>query len=421
MVNRVFMIAYHYPPVRVSSGLQRTLVFSRELSKYGWQPQVLTVHPRAYIAISNDQLTDIPNDVLVKRAFALDASRHLSFKGKYPSLLALPDRWSSWWFGGVWSGLQLIRKNSTKVIWSTYPIATAHLIGLTLQRLTGLPWVADFRDSMTDTEYPQPGLRRKIYLWIEKKTVETCTSAVFTTPSTLEMYRNRYPDVSGDKWLLMPNGYNEEIFEEIESDERFCRKQLELKEKQCRPLVFVHSGVIYPDERDPMPFFEALALLKKQNLIAASDLKIILRATGHDDVFRPLLANLNISDIVQLEAGIAYRDALKEMLLADGLIIFQAANCNHQVPAKIYEYFRAQKPIIAFTDTNGDTASLLSNLGFSDIAPLDNVELIQDVLIGFIKKIKVGSAVIAKPEAVIKHSRQTTVIDLAACFNSANI
>ncbi|WP_276678948.1 hypothetical protein [Nitrosomonas europaea] len=40
------------------------------------------------------------------------------------------------------------------MIWSTYPIATAHLIGLTLQRLTGIPWMADFRDPMVQPDYP---------------------------------------------------------------------------------------------------------------------------------------------------------------------------------------------------------------------------------------------------------------------------
>jgi len=95
-MKRVLMIAYHYPPLRGSSGIQRTLAFSRYLREYGWQAIVLTAHPRAYPETGEDQLGDVPVDVPVYRAFALDASRHLSVRGAYPKLIALPDRWSSW-------------------------------------------------------------------------------------------------------------------------------------------------------------------------------------------------------------------------------------------------------------------------------------------------------------------------------------
>ena len=37
----------------------------------------------------------------------------------------------------------------------TYPIATAHLIGAELQRRSGLPWIADFRDPMAQPNYPR--------------------------------------------------------------------------------------------------------------------------------------------------------------------------------------------------------------------------------------------------------------------------
>ncbi len=191
MVNKVLMIAYHYPPMRGSSGIQRTLKFSQYLSGYGWQPTVLSANPRAYANPGNDQMGDIPADVEVTRAFALDTSRHLSFRGSYPGFLALPDRWISWWFGAVPAGLGLIRRVRPKVIWSTYPIATAHVIALTLHRLTGIAWVADMRDPMTDDFYPHNPLTRRVFRWIEKQTVLHCARAVCTTRGAIQTYRKR--------------------------------------------------------------------------------------------------------------------------------------------------------------------------------------------------------------------------------------
>src|SRR5215510_13823207 len=98
-MNKILMIAFHYPPLRGSSGIQRTLKFSRYLPDYGWQPIILTAKPQAYPQVGEDQLHEIPESVPVIRAFALDTARHLSFRGYYLRRMALPDRWVSWWLG----------------------------------------------------------------------------------------------------------------------------------------------------------------------------------------------------------------------------------------------------------------------------------------------------------------------------------
>ena len=87
------MLAFHYPPCVGSSGVHRTLKFSRYLPEFDWQPIVLTVNSRAYENIGNDQMREIPQDVIVKRAFALNTAKHLSMWGRYLRLLALPDQW----------------------------------------------------------------------------------------------------------------------------------------------------------------------------------------------------------------------------------------------------------------------------------------------------------------------------------------
>lgn len=153
MGKRVLLIAYHFPPIRISSGIQRTLKFATYLQAFGWKPTVLTVHPRAYETVSDDQLSEVPGDIVVQRAFAMDTARHLAVRGRYMGSLALPDRWISWLPAAVWDGLRLIREQRPAVIWSTFPIATAHLIGGVLHWATGLPWIADFRDSMTEDDY----------------------------------------------------------------------------------------------------------------------------------------------------------------------------------------------------------------------------------------------------------------------------
>ncbi len=398
------MIAFHYPPVWVSSGIQRTLKFSRYLLNYGWKAQILTVNPKAYEQVSDGQMNEIPHEVIVKRAFALDTSRHLAYKGRYLGWMALPDRWVSWCFGGLISGLAMVLKYKPKVIWSTYPIATAHLIGLVLHRLTGLPWVADFRDSMTEEDYPTNPQQKKIYQWIEWQTVRHCTRAVFTTPGAIKLYAARYPEIPESKWALIPNGFDEENFVQAEQSEAY---QVAVKNKNPGHIVLVHSGVLYPSERDPRQFFQALAKLLKTGFIKPGELKIVLRATGHDDLHRSLIQQNEVQDLVFLEPGIAYEEALAEMLVADGLLVFQAANCNHQIPAKIYEYLRAKRPIFALTDPKGDTADVLIQARIPYIAPLDDKDAIVKGLSVFLEALRSNKAIIADMASIKIHSRES--------------
>ncbi len=411
-MNKVMLIAYHFPPVRVSSGLQRTLSFARDLTPHGWRPMVLSIHPRAYVATSDGQLADIPEEVDVVRAQGWDTARHLSVWGRYWGLLALPDRWVSWWFGGVFAGLRMIFKHKPKVIFSTYPIATAHLIALTLHRLTGIPWIADFRDSMTEDHYPREPRRRRVFRWIEGKTLRHCSKAIFTTPSALKMYQQRYPDLDASTWVLIPNGYNEDIFKEID---RGAATRPEPEKSQLggidssstpRRYTLLHSGVLYPAERDPNPFFRALAALKSKGIIDAKRINIILRATGHDALYRPILKQLAIEDLVTLADGVDYRSALSEMFEVDALLVFQSAGCNHQIPAKIYEYFRSAKPIFSLTDKAGDTASVLRDVGIEDIVPLDDQTSIEKGLRVFLDKLQAGDAAVADTEITRRYSRQ---------------
>lgn len=409
--NRLLAIAYHFPPCKVSSGIQRTLKFVSYLRPAGWEATVLTASPRAYEALSDEQMGEVPEGMRVVRAWALDTRRHLAVWGRYPQVLALPDRWVSWWLGGVIGGLREIRRNRPSVIWSTYPIATAHLIAWSLHRLTGIPWVADFRDQMTEDLYPADPRVWRSYRWIERRAIVECSRAVFTTPGALRMYEDRYSDAIRGKGVVIPNGYDEENFAAAESaanrDTPESRSRLEL----------VHSGVLYPEERDPRPFFQALARLKSDGRVSAADLRVTLRATGHDDIHREAARAAGVDDIVFFAPPLPYSEALREMLEMDGLLLFQAASCNHQIPAKVYEYFRTGRPVLSLADGAGDTAAIVREAGLDAIVPLDDVDRIEQGLEAFLQGLRENALTGASPEVTARYSRRSLSRKLAGLLD----
>ncbi|ALA59775.1 glycosyltransferase [Nitrospira moscoviensis] len=404
--KRVLMVAYHYPPCRGSSGLQRTLSFTRYLPALQWEPIVLSATPRAYATTGTDQLGDIPPSVIVRRAFALDTARDVSFCGRYPGWLAIPDQWISWSLWAVPIGLRLIRRYKPAAIWSTYPIATAHLIGYVLHRLTGLPWIVDFRDPMTEVDpvshkrFPADPRLFRARARIERIAVTRCTRAVLVTRGALKIYQSRYPEVPADRWALIPNGYDEDVFASI--------AQVDPEGRRHRQRVtLLHSGVLYPTpDRDPRQFFRAIAQLKKDGSVSAETFRVILRASGSEGLYRESILALGIEDVVALEPAIPYRAALSEMMNVDGLLLFQGRDSNPAVPAKLYEYIRAKRPILALVDTDGDTAAILRESGIGSIAPLDSEEAITSVLRTFLDQIKNGTAPVAGDDCVKRHSRE---------------
>lgn len=406
-IKRLILVAYHFPPCKVSSGIQRTLKFTTYLRERGWHGSILTVHPRAYDVRSGEQMAEIPKETRVVRAWAWDTQRHLSVCGRYVRWFSLPDRWVTWWPGAIASGIRLVQKERPAVIWSTYPVATAHLIGLSLHRLTGLPWVADFRDSMTEADYPPNPHIWRSYRWIERHAIANCARAVFTTPGALRMYERRYPDLLPGKGVVIPNGYDEENFIAAKRDAKAPGEPV------GRPLQLVHSGVLYPQERDPRPFFKALARLKHQGKIDSRTLQVTLRATGRDELHRASAQEAGVDDIVVFAPPLPYGEALREMLEADGLLLFQAANCNHQIPAKVYEYFRAGRPIFTLTDPAGDTAAAVQEAGLDNIAPLDDTDAIAREFAKFVLELRAGRLAGASTQAVAQYSRRSLTARLA--------
>jgi glycosyltransferase involved in cell wall biosynthesis len=407
----ILLVAFHFPPVKGSSGVQRTLRFAQHLPKYGWRPIVLTIDPRAYGAVSQAIGNEIPAGLEVHRAFGLDVARSLSLFGRYPRALALPDRWAIWRIWAVRKALRILGSTRVDAIWSTFPIATAHRIGLDLALRTGLPWVAEFRDPLWQGDYPPEPRVNRAWQDLEREIFARANAVVVATPGAVSLYSERFPRFGADRIELIENGYDEETFQRAGSSPPRAPGG-------GGPVRLLHSGLIYPSERDPTHLFEAVATLKRAGRISAERLRILLRASGNEADYRTRLAALRIEDIVQLEPAIDYLPALQEMLSVDGLLILQAANCNQQVPAKLYEYLRAQRPILALTDAAGDTARTLTAAGTGLIAPLDSAEQIAAALVRFMEEIEGDGWRRAPDDVIAGYSREAQTGRLARLLDT---
>jgi glycosyltransferase involved in cell wall biosynthesis len=411
--KRLLFIAYHFPPFQGSTGVHRTLAFTKYLKEHGWDVTVLTTRTSAYVSINEKNNELIPAHVRVHRAFALDAQRQLAVFGRYWSLLAVPDRWQSWILGGFLAGRRLIKEWQPHAIMSTYPIASAHVIAAALQRTSGLPWIADLRDPMAQDNYPREPRVRRSYLAIERQLIRRASRITVTTDGTADLYRKRYPEYPADAITVIPNGFDPEAFAEQPSQHTAPALAKSAK------LRLLHSGLLYPSERDPRMLFAAIAELRDAGKLDAAQVEFAFRGCGFDEVHAREVDRLQLRDLVKLLPPIGYAEALQEMAAADACLLLQASNCNQQIPAKVYEYLYSRKPILALTDPVGDTGQLLADLCIPYVTALDDQNAIKVALPQFLEQLRSGKVPLPAWDSIMRYSRRSLTRELAQTLEAS--
>jgi len=151
-------------------GAQACAQIARYLHPCGWEPVVLTVRERYIKKTYTGSDPAFPGLVTRTRVMPHPLSIYRSIKARFRmntngtsaggrssppmsarrrwalSLLSIPDIYTGWILPATISGLRIIRRLGVHHLFSSAPPWSNHLVGLTLARLTGLPWTVHFRD-----------------------------------------------------------------------------------------------------------------------------------------------------------------------------------------------------------------------------------------------------------------------------------
>src|SRR5690606_48022 len=100
-------------------------------------------------------------------------------------------------------------------------------------------------------------------------------------------------------FALIENGYDESSFEGLEVPE---------PAPAGGPLLLLHSGIVYPSERDPAALFTALGRLRERGAIRLGEFVIRFRAAVHDALLRELAERHRVTEFVDIAPAIPYRE-----------------------------------------------------------------------------------------------------------------
>lgn len=403
-MKRVLMVALDFPPCQ-SAGVQRTAKFVEYLPEYNWQPSILTGQAHMYDRCS--ETVDIPNNLTVYRGFGLNTLKQLSFKGKHLSSMLKPDRFFSWYWHGVIQGKKAIKEQSPDVLWSTFPCSTSMKIAVKLKQLSGLPWVADFRDPFAGNN-PYVNADNKPGAKIDADVVKYADKLVFSTQKTAELYQSLYPDLADDRVEVITNGYNEEVFEAAEARLNPTNK----KESGEQVVTLLHSGALYPVGRDPEALLRALSALYNDGLLKKGQLTIVFRSLTPSEELLGLIEKLSLVEYVFFKPSIPYAKSIDEMLESDALLLLQGEMFNKQIPGKAYEYLRTGKPILALTHQEGATSDLLKPHAGVFVSDMTEVDSIKEQLL-----LLIGNLDREIPRSIEQYSRRATAKELSVVLN----
>ena len=274
------------------------------------------------------------------------------------SLLWLPDDRQGFIAAAVSAAYGLMRHEPVDVLYTSAPPFSTQVAGLVLKATTGVSWAAEFRDPWTSNPFKPATVRTSFSdgaeRWMERQTVRTANWLVAVSQGIADELEELVADDERDKLLLIRNGI----------DRLLPPRPAGGAGAPGRPLRIVHAGTFY-GQRDPRPFFEALAAVRRTHGLGREQVEVLLLGRSrrfHAVDLEVLARELGIDDLVEFRDWVPQAEARALIESAD-LLLLLAQEQPVQVPNKLYDYLGTRAPILAFVDAEGESARLLQRVG----------------------------------------------------------
>lgn len=340
----VLLIAYHYPPEN-TIGAARPARFAKYLARRGHAVQVVANQGDGATA---DGVARVP----APGARPGWASRALRLITRY----ALPyDDRLDWAPHAIRVGDPFCRQRP--VILSTHPPVATHFAALALKRRHRLAWIADFRDPIMAGHPKRTGWRAAVLDRVMERLIFRHADLIIAnTEAVGRLWADQYPRWR-DKITVIWNGFDPE--DGLAPLPPCGRARREI----------AHVGVIYGG-RSPAPVIRALDRLIAAGTLVPDSIRLRLLGPVKNDALAPVAdarTRLEAAGALAVEDRMAPRqEALTATLAADILLLLELNAADEtavQLPAKIFEYIRACRPILAITPPDSVTRTVLAQSG----------------------------------------------------------
>lgn len=374
--KRILLVTYPFPPTG-GAGVQRVTKFVKYLPRHGWDVSVLTVTNPSVPLTDTSLEKDIPVETLIRRArswepgYAVKASLSGGKEGeprrgrvrrfaassarRIGTFLLQPDPQILWAPGALVQGKRLLREVRHDAILASGPPFSTFLIAASLGRYARLPLILDYRDEWTISNAYWENKRldpvsRFIQARMQRRVLRASRGLLATTRSSAESLAALNREAGGTgRVSYIYNGFDPDDFDAHDP----------APPSDGHRFRIAYVGTLW-NLTDVSPLVEAVKRIVRDHPELAAKLELVFagRRTAPQ---AELLATLHGSPCQVVEYP--YLDHASAVSLMRGsealcLLLSDLPGAGRVVPAKLFEYMAAERPILAIAP-RGETWSLL--------------------------------------------------------------
>lgn len=345
--RRLLMLAYHYPPDG-ASGAARPHRLAKYLGRLGYEIDVIALGSGA----QSDHVYRVGENG----------------GGWWPAVCRAAHRLApyndrlTWTPGVVRLGSQLMEQCKYGAIVSTAPPFSSHLAAICLKRSHPVKVIADFRDPLVGNPFRTRSLGRPYDRSLESAIVHGADAIIANTQAAGDMLRQRYPHARVE---VIWNGFDPEDGSAAPS-------------VPAAQQALGHIGSIYGG-RHPLQILESIIRLLDSGRLRPQDALVRLIGPIVDSPF-----SLETEAVAKLRSigcfegdgqRVSPAAASKATSECSRLLLLDSNDrkIGLQVPAKLFEYIRSGKPVLASTARGSMSEWILERSGirFASVYPDD--------------------------------------------------
>jgi glycosyltransferase involved in cell wall biosynthesis len=373
---RILYLSFYFPPSR-ASGVYRARATANFLADHGWDVTAFAA-PLAFLydvigSVDEDLASTVHPDVAVERPhlslyrWERDLRRYGRFRGSLPTVSrrffewrekkVFPEQYASWAVNSVRRALQLHRKRKFDVILATGNPFASFAGAWAIHKLTGVPYVVDYRDSWTldlfeDRDAFPPG--HPAWNW-EKRILREAGAAVFVNDALRTWHAERYPKAA-DRMLVVPNGWDPDLLQLSPAvTEPAATAAADGDAVERHALQFGYLGTV-TNNQPVEAMAEAFRLARQHPDLAGAELNI----HGHLGFFKGsgsfFMNRLGLGAAGEVDRGndmgLRYRGPVSKTDVGsvyeqNDVLVFLAGGGRYVTSGKIFEYMASGRPIVS--------------------------------------------------------------------------
>lgn len=382
-MKKVLFIAYLYPPI-ANSGTQRSVKFANYLNDYGWKPIVLTVENPPGCVLEPALLNEVRPGMRVERvpfwsrqvaaniASALKCflPAHRVEEGlewRLRGAFTIPDSYAMWGPAAVKRALKIFNDEGFDCIYATGAPWTSFLVARAIARLTGRPYVLDYRDPWSAWDFgwdDSSFVKKRISRYLDLQVLNGAAAVISVTGTMVKAIGALKS--SKASVFCITNGFEPEEF--------FGAPTVSNKPDRIR---IVYTGV-WKSGYSPILLYDALLLLKRNHPEAYSSLDVVCAGYPPGQAEKQQLG-----DTVQELGRIPHSEAIALMKSADVLFlpVAQGHFAAGMLPGKLFEYLGSERRIIAEVPEVSEVSQVLDSVGGAIRVEPGDAEGLAEVLV----------------------------------------